>query len=348
VDLFLILSGFLITSIILRSDLSSRFLAIFYLRRSLRIWPIYYVALVGIFALSRLGCLPAKFPDFSAGAFKYYAIFAQELPRYWGGDEGRFRPLDHFWSLAVEEQFYLFWPILLCLLGKKWVLPLSVAFLAGGIYFRDVNGLNRHLLLSRCDGLAYGALLAGIVQSPICRGKSNWKRYLSIAFAAIVLSSSAAAVLYALFIDRYIVYGNTALLFINPFYFGIVGLLVSQTGARCWSFLRGDWICYLGKISYGLYLYHGIVICLVDSSFGLDIDGARTSLFSTCLFVLELGITIVVSILSWEFFESRILAFKDRLSYGVRATRGPTIERPSADERDIAAHGGIAGSPATP
>ena len=126
VDLFFVLSGFLITTIILDNEATEGFLVTFYVRRSLRIWPIYYLSLLALVLLNPF--LPTPEP---MDGLPYYLTYTQKLPLYWAGVEPPFSSaFEHTWTLAVEEQFYLLWPALVCLLGRRWLVPLGLALVA--------------------------------------------------------------------------------------------------------------------------------------------------------------------------------------------------------------------------
>ncbi len=115
VNLFFVLSGYLITTIILGHTLNPRFLISFYARRGLRIWPIYYLSLAGLVLLFQLLPLSGDLSEWPS-----YLTYIQGLSHYWSGREPTF-PLafQHTWSLAIEEQFYLFWPMLIGLVGRR-------------------------------------------------------------------------------------------------------------------------------------------------------------------------------------------------------------------------------------
>lgn len=109
VDVFFVLSGFLITGIVLQHGLSGRFLTAFYLRRGLRIWPIYYI-LITFLLLCGLG---------NTAALPYYLTYTQHLPWYWGSEMPSWLLMQHTWTLALEEQFYLIWPAIVLLAGRR-------------------------------------------------------------------------------------------------------------------------------------------------------------------------------------------------------------------------------------
>ena len=122
VDLFLIMSGYLITSILLRKSEAENFLPTFYLRRILRIWPIYLLALLVLVAANLV--LGSPFP---MNGLPNYLTFTQNIQHYWTDRVPSFNwYFSHTWSLALEEQFYLVWPLLFGLVGRRRLIPVVI------------------------------------------------------------------------------------------------------------------------------------------------------------------------------------------------------------------------------
>ncbi len=147
VDLFFVLSGFLITSIILNSFHERRFLGHFYMRRGLRIWPIYFLTVLLLAAATPI--LPRPYDSYG---LPYLLTYTQNVPLYWSYKAPQFTSyLMHTWSLAIEEQFYLIWPLLVCLVGRRGVVPLSLALLFASVWAR-AHGFHWWLLLRAATG----------------------------------------------------------------------------------------------------------------------------------------------------------------------------------------------------
>jgi peptidoglycan/LPS O-acetylase OafA/YrhL len=153
VDLFFVLSGFLITRILLRGEPTPGFIGGFYIRRALRLFPLYYLALAVILIFSA---------DTRAG-WPYFTFYAAN---FWVTITQRWGDAAHFWSLAVEEQFYLIWPFVVLFVSRRVLTRICVCLLiasplfrmAAGMWLRD--GFADVLLPGSLDGLACGALLA--------------------------------------------------------------------------------------------------------------------------------------------------------------------------------------------
>ena len=156
VDLFFVLSGYLITSIILDHGGSAGFLRSFYVRRGLRTWPVYYLVVAFLCCVSPLLARPCLWPS-----LPFTLTYTQGLTRIWPASGVPFsRYLAHTWSLAIEEQFYLVWPALVLLAGRRGLLPLGFVCAIGSVYARS-RGIWWDLC-GRSDGLILGGLLAAV------------------------------------------------------------------------------------------------------------------------------------------------------------------------------------------
>lgn len=162
VDLFFFLSGYLITKIIIENGSTPGFFPRFYARRCLRVWPIYFLTVGLLAACSTLlytRCVWSELPC--------TLTFTQNLSWYWWRPARSFSIyLTHTWTLAIEEQFYIIWPSMVILVGRKRVILLSLVCLLGSVVMRS-RGFFVVLLISRADGLALGGMLAGILD--ICK-----------------------------------------------------------------------------------------------------------------------------------------------------------------------------------
>jgi len=311
VDLFFVLSGYLITSILLSHPPTRGFLFAFYARRALRIWPIYYLTLLFVVVINPWAPLPG-----SLDGLPYYCGFIQNVTYYWSKSTPAFIPAYvHTWSLAVEEQFYLLWPVLLWLVGRKG-LRLSVAGLIVLAVTMRGLGFNRWLLATHCDGLALGALLAGLLESPSGMASRRADRRL---FLTVGLGSAAYWVGSALLLrfadpgssgHLITVVQSTRMLSMNLGFFALVGLVAHHAGSPWLAVLRDRRLVYIGQISYGLYLYHHIVLYLWDD-YATKHGLARH--LGTDLAVA--GLSLAVAALSYRFVERPILALKDVFPY---------------------------------
>ena len=311
IHLFFVLSGYLITGIILKYKGRKHFTLNFYARRSLRIWPIYYVALAVVVAMNL--ALPHRFPW---GWLPYYLTYTQNIPYYWGVKPPHAHPaLLHTWTLAIEEQFYLLWPPLVSWSGRRFLIPLA-AGVVGLSYWARARGFDASLLLSQSDGFALGGLLAFLFDDPERAGR-NRRRLVGLFWA-----SSGAGVLYELsgvWSHGDLIYlrppypddPGPSIFFINLFFFGLVGVVIFHAGTPSLAFLRDRRLCFLGLISYGIYLYHPILFYAADA-----VAGRMGYPHNRAVEWLMAPVCISVAALSWHFIEKPILGLKDRFSYG--------------------------------
>jgi peptidoglycan/LPS O-acetylase OafA/YrhL len=330
VDLFFVLSGYLITTIILEQGRSPGFFRTFYLRRALRIWPIYYLVLFACVALNPL--LPRAEP---LRGFWYYATYLQYVPGYWHAETPEFSRLFlHTWTLAIEEQFYLIWPLVVVVAGKaglRWaILPLLVIPTVMRTY-----GFHRHMLFTRCDGLILGALLADIFfdRARIEANRRAWFRaFLAVGVVAILVRQVGCPLLArldgatpALWAIRSFAVSTAATCWI---YFAVVGLVLLRQGSPGLAWLRGRRLVHLGTISYGIYLYHPFVLVFVPIVHrALGIKG------SPWMDVGKVLICIGLAEISWRLVERPLLRLKDRIPYVARPS--PILQGPHATGRIV-------------
>jgi peptidoglycan/LPS O-acetylase OafA/YrhL len=326
VDLFFVLSGYLITTIILTGGDAPGFLGRFYARRALRIWPIYYLTLVAFVAGNAF--LPPPHHQPTAG-LPYYLTYTQFIPGYWFAATP---PLgiylfEHTWTLAAEEQFYLIWPLLLLVLGRKALVPLAIGFVACPVVLRTA-GLRPNMLLTHSDGLALGGLLAALLRdrARLDRHRAAFRLGFVAVGAGVALApwwgrllpaASVAGLAHRAWprVDPLRMEASLFLLRAGVVYACLIGLVVCSAGHPLLAPLRRRRLCYVGSISYGLYLYHPLIFWVVGlARFALGFRG------SVWVDVVRVGACFAVASLSWRFIERPLLKLKDRFSYGDPAT----------------------------
>jgi peptidoglycan/LPS O-acetylase OafA/YrhL len=307
VDLFFVLSGFLITGIILRNRKNSGFLKVFYIRRALRIFPIYYLCFLGMLLVNSL----RNHPHAIDGIW-YYLTYTQKVPSYWGGTTPPVKiSVGHTWTLAIEEQFYLIWPMVLVCMNVRWVPVLCPLLIILSCSLR-AKGLEPYVLFSHTDGLALGGLLAWLEHAYGTRIRNS----LNVAYWLCCVGGFT--IYYTLWNTRppeltgkMLVASNAGILVVSLAYFGLIGLIQGQSGSSRLAMLRWIPLISLGTISYGLYLYHWIIYEHLDTyfKFGLTLGDPWW------LDGLKLTFTFAAAILSWKFIESPILRLKDWFAY---------------------------------
>lgn len=258
VDLFFVLSGFLITGILLRSKNSPNYFKSFYVRRALRIFPLYYLALAMIWAGTKILGEP---PDALMGTpsdrtwlWFYGSNILMTLRHNW-----TYSSLNHFWSLAVEEHFYLVWPFLVMALETGPLLRVCLAAVPASLLIRAAFVYPMHneiaayvLTICRVDSLLIGCFIAIIAY---LKGPERLKpAAIAVALGMVlVVPIFISVVPHASNLDR--IWGPTifALLFAAL-------LVLTLTRAECRHFFDNRFLRVLGKYSYGLYICHFVVI----------------------------------------------------------------------------------------
>jgi peptidoglycan/LPS O-acetylase OafA/YrhL len=168
VDLFFVLSGFLITGILLGSRESPSYFRTFYIRRALRIFPLYYSVLLVLTVL--VPALVPSTPDSAHSPYMstwWFSTYFANWPISRAGWGVSPRTMPHFWTLAMEEQFYLVWPAVILAVPRRRLVALCVAMLAAAMILRALLLYRWSLLavipvntLVRLDGLVMGAIVA--------------------------------------------------------------------------------------------------------------------------------------------------------------------------------------------
>jgi len=297
VSLFFVLSGFLITRILMNTKDSPGYFVNFYSRRALRIFPLYYLALCIYYIV-----LPLIYhtPIADLSLQKYHWLYLQNFAMTFGWN---FEGPNHFWSLAVEEHFYLFWPFLVYFLSNKRLIAaiLFIIILAFGlrVILLKHNFDVFYFTFCRIDELAVGALLA-ILEARQKLNEKNAKKYLYLALVLLIPAISlwtvfTGAANQTIQLFKYLLLSGTC--------FGVIGFVVSIKKTHpIKRLLETRALLYSGKISYGLYVYHPICIGIVGAFL-------RTS--SNILnFILMLITTYLVATVSYYLFELKFLRLK--------------------------------------
>ncbi len=303
VHLFFVLSGFLITGILLDSKARPDYYRRFYFRRALRILPPYLLLLAVLLVTGRAP------PAFVLLAAAFVANFSTLF-----GVALAFGPL---WSLAVEEQYYLLWPTVVRHVSRRALMLLAAALLALAPLlrwsaFRDGAGfasqLDWHFTWFVYDSLVTGSLTAALLRTTGATRAAVTK--VALATLGIVALVTLAGRPYGL-LDRTQLLGATFEHTVMNLFFAsmLVLSLVVGTGKRPWLVQR-PWLIFLGYISYGLYLCHWLVFALYDRLVGsppvLEL-GAMLVRFA----VAGSG-SVLIAWVSRRWYEERFLRMKRR------------------------------------
>jgi peptidoglycan/LPS O-acetylase OafA/YrhL len=318
VDLFFVLSGYFITSIALKYGENTGFLWTFYLRRALRILPVYLLTLLALSVLSPW--LPQRC---HFAGLPYHLVYMHTINRYGLVAIPEFSPyLLHTWTIAIEEQFYLVWPILLLFARRGQALLLGAAVATISVVARS-GGIHWWTTLGRLDALALGGILAALLADRQCVLERIQQYRTGFCAAA---GAGLATLILAAYGGGFPIEGPPkwpamTVLASSVMWFGVVGLVVTHAGHPLLAFLRRPRLCFLGQMSYSLYLYHYVVFWIMrDYLYSVGIRGrSLAGDAASVLFVIGL------SLLSFRYIELPLLRFKDRFHYG-----GPSSHNPSS------------------
>jgi peptidoglycan/LPS O-acetylase OafA/YrhL len=348
VDLFFVLSGFLITGILYDTLNDKRYFRNFYIRRALRIFPLFYAMFLLLFVLT-----PVLHLHYVPGLFAFVFYFGNYLVPYadlvhrnptviYFVHHGRWispSNIGAFWSLCVEEQFYLLWPMVVWLVrDRRRLMQICAAVIVAEPFLRgyilahsSVEHVNKFLIqwsmLTRCDTLLIGAWLA------------LWLRHNALTVTALrrlgaaLMIVSTAIMAAGMIATRHhhgwmtnpflVTVGYT---FIALAYAGLLLLALNEHGAVS-RLLQLRWLSAMGLISYGFYLLQGWL--LTDWIF---VTGpyAELQAFNP---LIHFAVTLVAAVLSFRYLEMPFLRMKNVLApqgkHGHVSTPGAEILEPA-------------------
>lgn len=319
VDVFFVLSGFLITSILLRTKKQPGYFKKFYARRILRIFPLYYTTITLIFIAMPL--ISPEQTEITRATWPWYYLYLQN----WGNALNLIPTIFAIgatWSLAIEEQFYLFWPSVVYWLESKklaWAAGLLALFsLALRLLivkrFRKLLDYNKFFYfatITRLDSLLLGALIALAFQS------ETLKKWLK-ALAAPVFALSLGLIIYfasrrpdSPLVDNYLMYsyGYSVIALASA---ALIVMLTTYAEANpLRALFRAAALRFLGKYSYAIYLFHMLPLLIFQRLFAQS-QGLTAWLTFNALTPL---VTILLALLSWNLLETRMLALKKYFEY---------------------------------
>ncbi len=312
VSFFFVLSGFLITHIIYFEKETKKSINItnFYARRILRIWPVYFMVLIGSIILSKLNLqnLPYEVgfkPEFLPWYFGFISNF------YMIKIGGLSVILAILWSISIEEQFYFVWPLIVSFVKEKFITIILGLIIIGSTIFRLINADNYNIVhystFSVLSDLALGCLV-GFLTFKIPKSENKIKALFNKKNTLVLYVSLIIATLIKMFPPQWLSASNIYKAILPLIFSSIFILIILEQNYSSNSFFKASKIksiTYLGQISYGLYAYHAIAIAVIFSIFS-TLNIKNGILISIISFVF----TILVSHLSYKYIEKKILFFK--------------------------------------
>lgn len=315
VQLFFVLSGFLITTKLLATQSAPNYFSVFFGRRVLRIFPLYYIALiVGLLIIPTVTQHPA-----GADAPAVHQVWLWTFLSNWAYPLGvPTYGFAHFWSLAVEEQFYLIWPFIVYRATHAALARTCYALIVAAFIFRSAlafSGAPEQMIyeftVCRMDALAMGALLAIWLRSP------DWTRQLQEKAAARLIPAALAIFLLGAAFSR--LYTRTEL-FTQTLGYTLLGIFFAAILLAClvgtnrlnrhWrQFLSMGVLRSIGKYSYAMYVFHFPIQLYLERS--LPLFEQRFGAWTGIVFLLAVSLlTYGAAFLSYHLYEKHFLRLK--------------------------------------
>jgi peptidoglycan/LPS O-acetylase OafA/YrhL len=326
VQLFFVLSGFLITGILLDTRGAPRYLRAFFARRVLRIFPLYYGVLVaGLLVLPAIGLAPHRLladPEHRVWLWIYLVNWAEPLGR-------GVAAFPHFWSLAVEEQFYFVWPFVVRHATPRRLLVIvggvMIAALAARIAVR-LTGLGGEaaymFTVCRMDALALGAAIAALLRMPRAHAwLVDQRDRIAIAAGVLFVGGLLTTGGYARTGMRDQAYGYTLLAGV----FAVLVLLVvlDHERRRGWlgAVFQNPVLRSFGTYSYGIYLFHQFLNQMIGVPILDHLQPRVIGLKAGLVYMLAVtAASYVVAFVSFHAYEKHFLALKRHFTPGEPAT----------------------------
>jgi peptidoglycan/LPS O-acetylase OafA/YrhL len=314
VPFFFCLSGFLITYLLLSEQGNFKKIHIgkFYIRRILRIWPLYYaVVIFGFFIFPALRSLFIHEPYVETATLWKYLVFMSNFDQ-WQNGLPYGAGLGVTWSLSVEEQFYLFWPLILTIVKPKYYPYLLITVFIGLNIALQFFDLPYSLTFESICDISIGAFLAVITykKGPLFERFTQLSKPLIFSIYTIGIAHTYVLAVFG--------WGNRALVSLFMAFVIFDQCFCKQSVIKMGRF---KWISYIGTLTYGLYLLHTISNFIIHNFIGaLNLN----SPFFTDLVmqpVLSFTLTFILGYLSFNYFEKPFLSLKSRYALIKTATK---------------------------
>lgn len=317
---FFVLSGFLITYLLLKEKENSGTISVikFYSRRILRIWPLYFLLMIiGFFILPLFPAFNHAYftPFFKDHFWSNFLLYLFILPNL---ALAMFKPVPHIgqlWSIGVEEQFYLVWPwlvkhsknllrilflvIAICLL-LKILFQVLVWYNPGNL---SLIKFKTFIATLKFESMAIGGIGAWCVYH---------KKYLDLILNNVLMFASLFMILISVYFTPGFI--QDGIFILQSVLFLIVIINVSCNSNSVLK-LENKAFVFLGNISYGIYMYHMVVIVgviLLLDKLGIGVDNSLTS--QTAMYSLSIGLTILIAWLSYRYFETFFIKLKKKVT----------------------------------
>ncbi|HTX40450.1 MAG TPA: acyltransferase [Acidobacteriaceae bacterium] len=324
VDLFFVLSGFLITGILYDTSADSRFFSRFYIRRSLRILPVFYIVVLLVLLLTPIfhyewHWMQLTFVFYVGNFFANYHwdLYQIVSANHPAADVG----ISHFWSLCVEEQFYLIWPLVVWFVRDRVKLigvavgisavSLALRFAMIGVFGRVIaeTWIIRTLPF-RMDSLLIGGILALVLRGPAA---DRWQRASKWVFAVFLGAALAVFIFSPAYDSPWLL--SVGLTFNALASAGLIGMTL-RPGSPAYQLFHLKPLRVLGKYSYGFYVYHLLfATAWIDALVSLEHRLHSLALPGLILLPMNYLLVFLVSKASYDWIEVRFLRLKRHFEY---------------------------------
>jgi peptidoglycan/LPS O-acetylase OafA/YrhL len=318
VELFFVISGFLITRILLEARAHPRYLRNFYARRALRILPVYYFVLFVTVILATSAGTPLGSLE-----LPFYIVYIQNyFPQIPTGMAGGIPLTSHTWTLAVEEQFYWVWPLIILFFGTRSLRAIVIGCVIGAPIARLVLLLatgNPYTVVAtlpaQVDALGVGAALAFAERDGVApRVVRTCAVVAMVAGGALLTALILTGGGLAAFAETHIWAAspiNALLLSAFAALFGGVVAITAFGSGRALRFLDWRLLGHIGRISYGIYIYNPLAVLLASLTFTLAGRAAPASGVGEIL--LATALTYVLAATSWRYLETPFLRLRSKV-----------------------------------
>ncbi len=322
VDLFFVLSGFLITRILLSSKIKTGYFSSFYIKRFLRIFPLYYLYLLLCFCiilpyshthLTGTEQVKVTVAQHSEIWFWLYLSNIKQMINgvFFGAGMG------HLWSLAIEEQFYIIWPLVIYFFSSRVIKSVSISIFFGAMLLRislALYNVDPQLIyvftLTRIDALALGTLVATLAMDnyDFSYGRIRFTLAISAILSVLLLyffgpRAEHHPVMYTIGLSVFgVCFALTLILLQSKFPFPGRFLFTNRA------------LVFFGKYSYALYIFHPLVRQVLLKFFGYPrvVFGSQVP-WEMMFIIIGIGISLLVALLSWHLYEKWFLKLKTRI-----------------------------------
>lgn len=305
VTMFFTLSGFLITFLLLKEKEKTEEGLInikhFYVRRILRIWPLYFLYLIICITVLIIFSI-----NFDASQLFFYVFLLANVPLIL---KQSLPYLGHLWSIAVEEQFYLFWPWI-AKVKKEKLLRSSLILLITLLTLKYLFFIINYIYVFEVPLIAititrFYCMIIGCIAAVLYYQKSKIIDYLS----SIYFSAFSWGVFFLAMINRFQI--SSSLVDHEIISIITVGIILTQIRRKNYILdLDSKFFDFIGKISYGIYVYHPLVIFLYIKYFGIFVEDLWYNYL--IIFILIFTTTVTISYVSFNFFEKKFIKLKEK------------------------------------